>query len=90
MALAEVVRNHEQGHSGPMVGELARPAQAKPGKALCEVADGQVAAFNVACANPVCVRIARYDVNGYADALRGAVAPNGVHYVNVLSRHTTC
>ena len=53
MHLAEVVRGNEQGDSGPVIVQLARPAQAKPGKSLVEMPHAQIGTFDVAGANAV-------------------------------------
>jgi len=58
MAFAEVVGHYEQGDGGAVIGQLAGPAKAKPAKSLGEVADREVAPFNVRGANLVGVRLA--------------------------------
>jgi len=58
MALEEIVGRYEQGDGCPVIGELTGPAKAKPAKSLGEVADREVAPFNVRGANLVGVRLA--------------------------------
>ena len=47
MVLNEIVRGHKDGHSVPLIGQLARPAQAEPGEATVERPNRKIGPLNV-------------------------------------------